>query len=338
MTTPAAAYSYPAMSYYNNTSSSMDAPAFAHRPSYEQQEKKPYTGHQQPPQQLVPHYGPGGPHNFDSYYHNYQIPSTSKPEYVNYASSTVAASHNTPSELFDGSYRSGNSSNHPVGPSLSRDSTDDLLVSFEATPTPSSLSVPPSISPSSNNAQNDAFISSFSKEDLAEQERLMKEIEQRKSIVVPKEANDMTVYEQQDRLWNSIHHQQHHDSTMVPHSSYPSTMTVYDQKSNDKKMIQVPRSRNPTGSDAVHPRRSEMKQARKVKTATAATGGAIFGGVLFGPAWPLGVVVGGAAGAVAGKQISKAGERRAQRKWEKENFQHYASSQSAVAKGGASFA
>ena len=44
-------------------------------------------------------------------------------------------------------------------------------------------------------------------------------------------------------------------------------------------------------------------------------------------------VAAGAVGAVAGKQISKAGERRAQRKWEKQNFQQYAASESAVVKG-----
>jgi hypothetical protein len=274
------------------------------------------SGHQQPQQQhqreLVPHYGPGGQYPFDSSYQNYQIPLTSKPEYINYASSTVATTNNASPDLFMGSY---------VQQSKSGSTADDL---FEV---------------SSNTVQDDAFISSFSKEDLAEQERLMKEIQERNSVIVPKATNDMTVYAQQDRLWNSIHQEHHHQSSLVPHStsSYPSTMTVYEP-SNENKIIHVPRSHNPTGSDAVHPRRAEMKQARKVNTATAATGGAIVGGVLFGPAWPLGVVVGGAAGAVAGKQISKAGERRAQRKWEKKSFQHYATSESAVAKGGASFA
>lgn len=338
MTTPATAYSYPAMSYNNyNNNNSIDAPAFAHRPSYEQQQRNPYAGNQQQPQQqqLVPHYGPAGQYHLDSYYQNYQIPSSSKSEYVNYASSTVAANNrNAAPDLFESSHGSSNS--YPLEQSPSGSTADDLF-------TTTSLSVPPSTSPSSNTVQDDAFISSFSKEDLEEQERLLKEIQQRNSMIVPKEANDMTVYEQQERLWNSIHQQQQQNpsSSLVPHStsSYPSTLTVYGEPSiDDSKLIHVPRSNNPTGSDAVHPRRTEMKQARKIKTATAATGGAIVGGVLFGPAWPLGAVVGGAAGAVAGKQISKAGERRAQRKWEKQNFQHYASSESAVAKGGAAFA
>ena len=80
-------------------------------------------------------------------------------------------------------------------------------------------------------------------EELAEQERLMKEIQQRNSMVVPKAkaTNDVTVYQQQDRLWNSIHQQPNTGSSMVPSSaSYPSTMTVYDEAANNGKLVHVP--------------------------------------------------------------------------------------------------
>ena len=113
-------------------------------------------------------------------------------------------------------------------------------------------------------------------------------------------------------------------------------MTVYQIP--EDKLIPVPQSRNPSGSDAVHPNRKQMKQDRKGKIAVSATGGAIVGGILFGPAWPLGVVVGGAAGAVCSKQLCKAGERRAQRKYEQKNFQQFAVKQSPVVKGEAAFA
>lgn len=336
MTTPVTTSSYQTMNYSSNV---MDRPAFAQPPlSYEHQRQPQQQQRQQQHYagQLVPHYGPAGQQQ--SYYQNYQIPSTDQPQYMNYASSTVAASN--PPDLLEASYGSSSNS-YGLEQSPSGNTADDVLAAFETAPAPAGLS---SSAPTNNvitsPSPNDAFINSFTKEELAEQERLMKEIEQRKSsMVVPTEVSDVTVYEQQDRLWNSYHEQrnQHPHDSMVPHSSlsYPSTMTVYE---SNEHMITVPRSHNPTGSDAVHPRRAEMKQARKVKTATAATGGAIVGGVIFGPAWPLGVVVGGAAGAVAGKQLSKVGERRAQRKWEKKNFQHYAASESAVAKGGAAFA
>jgi hypothetical protein len=169
---------------------------------------------------------------------------------------------------------------------------------------------------------------------IEEQQRLYKEIQERNQKAASTGAGDVTVYEQQERLWKSYHQNQNQNKSS-PSSSYDTTaMTVFDRSHN----IVVPQSHNPSGSDAVHPNRYGMKQARKVKTATGATGGAIIGGVLFGPAWPLGMVVGGAAGGVAAKQISKAGERRAQRKYEKRNFQQYAASKSALAKGDAAFA
>lgn len=157
----------------------------------------------------------------------------------------------------------------------------------------------------------DEFVSSASPETIAEQERLLREIQERNRAAgtaatsgSPTASGALSVYQ-------------------VP----------------EDRLVPVPQSRNPSGSDAVHPARRQMKQERKGKIAVSATGGAILGGVLFGPAWPLGVALGGAAGAVCSKQLCKAGERRAQRKYEQKSFQQYAVQQSSVVKGdGASFA
>lgn len=94
--------------------------------------------------------------------------------------------------------------------------------------------------------------------------------------------------------------------------------------------LQVPRSSNPSGSDAVHPNRPTWKKTRGNKTAAGATGGAIVGGILFGPAFPVGMVIGGAAGGYAANKISKTGERRAQREWEQAKFQQGATKSAAV--------
>ncbi|KAL3921032.1 MAG: hypothetical protein SGILL_002966 [Bacillariaceae sp.] len=272
-------------------------------------------------EQVVPHYG-------NEQYHKYQVPASYNPEYTSYASSTVAASN--PPDLLDSAASSYDSSYMNQQPSSN--TADDVLAVFEQ---PTAVTAP---APAQD---NDAFLRSFTSEEIAEQQRLMADIEKRKSSIVTQSAppvgGDMTVYQHQERLWNSMH-QSGNGSQMVPHTSSATgntrDLTTYDYTTHQEhQLVTVPRSHNPSGSDAVHPRRKEMKQARKIKQATAATGGAIVGGVLFGPAWPIGVVAGGAVGAVAGKQISKAGERRAQRKWEKQTFRQYAASESAVVKG-----
>jgi hypothetical protein len=91
-------------------------------------------------------------------------------------------------------------------------------------------------------------------------------------------------------------------------------------------------------SDAIHPQKYEMKQARKSKTAVGATGGAIVGGILAGPAFPVGMALGGAAGGYAANKFSKFGERRAQRKHEQSNFQQAANRTVLVQSEGVAFA
>jgi len=87
------------------------------------------------------------------------------------------------------------------------------------------------------------------------------------------------------------------------------------------RLPEVPFSRNPTGSDSVHPHKAQMKQGRKVTTAAAATGGALIGAIVTGPAFPVGALIGGAVSGYTANKIHKQGERRAQRNWEQANFQ-----------------
>jgi hypothetical protein len=91
-------------------------------------------------------------------------------------------------------------------------------------------------------------------------------------------------------------------------------------------------------SDAIHPQKYEMRKTRKNKTVAGATGGAIVGGILAGPAFPVGMALGGAAGGYAANKFSKFGERRAQRKHEQSNFQQAANRAVLVQSEGVVFA
>jgi hypothetical protein len=105
----------------------------------------------------------------------------------------------------------------------------------------------------------------------------------------------------------------------TPRSSESFTsMVSYNNNSN---LIRVPRSNNPHGADAVHPKKKTMKKQRKRRTAAGAVAGMAVGGLVLGP---VGVFVGGAAGGVAANKIHKCRERRAQRKYEQKSFQQAA--------------
>lgn len=75
-------------------------------------------------------------------------------------------------------------------------------------------------------------------------------------------------------------------------------------------------------TDGVHPNKYKMKHQRRDFTALGIVGGAVVGTMVF-PV--VGTAVGGAAAGYAFNKLSKQGERRAQRKWEKCNFQRQAS-------------
>merc|ERR1712107_395338 len=73
----------------------------------------------------------------------------------------------------------------------------------------------------------------------------------------------------------------------------------------------------------VHPRKYQMKTERKVKTAASASAGAVIGGLVLAPVWPIGAAAGAAAGGYAAKVASRSGERKKQSEWERKNFNEY---------------
>ncbi len=139
----------------------------------------------------------------------------------------------------------------------------------------------------------------------------------------------------EDQRRNKNEQSQEHSTALVPYYAKPdqpekitSTLSRSVCASSTTfattplhKLIRVSRSNNPFGADAIHPKKKSMKKQRKRKTAAGAIGGMVVGGLALGPA---GVFFGAAAGAVATNKICKARERRAQRKYEQENFQQAA--------------
>jgi hypothetical protein len=83
-------------------------------------------------------------------------------------------------------------------------------------------------------------------------------------------------------------------STLNENTDTGNRSMISFQQNNKPFKIRVPRSRYAHGSDTVHPDKLKMKKNLQKNTAVAVTSGAIIGGVCFGPAWPFGVVVGGA--------------------------------------------
>jgi len=137
---------------------------------------------------------------------------------------------------------------------------------------------------------------------------------------------DPAIVASQQRAWEEIHSRNPSSRDVQTSTSTSSTDNGPTTIVPHTPPIRVPRSSNPTGSDAVHPSKYQMKQNRPAKTVLGAASGAVIGGIAAGPVFPVGMVLGGAAGAVAARQASKAGERRAQRQWEQANFQHGTSS------------
>jgi hypothetical protein len=87
---------------------------------------------------------------------------------------------------------------------------------------------------------------------------------------------------------------------------------------SSQALVTVPASANPIGSDAIHPQKFQMKARRQRRQVGGAVGGVIVGGLTLGPA---GALLGGVVGGVAANKVHKIGERRAQRKWEQNNYQ-----------------
>jgi len=141
------------------------------------------------------------------------------------------------------------------------------------------------------------------------------------------------------------HHQQQ------PSTKIPGTVTLKSQESfikNQQRLLdkfkdmsrphygasnhgrEVTPARHVQAYEAVHPRRKEMKQERKIKTMAGAVSGIVVGTLVAGP---VGLVLGAPIGGYAANKISKQGERRAQRKYEKANFQKNAYKSAIVGRG-----
>ena len=250
---------------------------------------------------LVPHYGP----NNDQYYGNYavpqQYPSTTQPTQDPRYSTSLQTQQTQATPYY---YPSPN----------------------EAPPATASqvlIEIPPEL-------RNELFANGEAAAIAAQEQALAKARASRQShngalVATPDNGVSADVIASQElaleRIQRQSHAPHHHDT-----SSTSQALTV---------PMQVPRSLNPTGSDSVHPNKKAMKEVRKGKTAVGVVGGATIGGIAFGPAFPVGMVVGGAVGGYATNKLSKFGERRAQRKWEQQSFQHGTEVSPAVQRHGA---
>mmetsp|Transcript_16400 Transcript_16400/g.24311 ORF Transcript_16400/g.24311 Transcript_16400/m.24311 type:complete len:156 (+) Transcript_16400:262-729(+) len=57
-------------------------------------------------------------------------------------------------------------------------------------------------------------------------------------------------------------------------------------------------------------KKKRLKEGRQVKKAAGGVGGAIIGGLILAPVFPLGILIGGAAGAAITNKVSKHNEKR----------------------------
>jgi hypothetical protein len=99
------------------------------------------------------------------------------------------------------------------------------------------------------------------------------------------------------------------------------TTTTNTHPSSNRSMVVAPNSQNPTGSDAVHPLKKQMKRQRHAKMAAGGVGGALVGTLVLGP---VGTFLGAPIGCYTANKISKKGERRAQRKFEQHSVREQA--------------
>mgnify|MGYP005694734801 CR=1 FL=1 len=148
--------------------------------------------------------------------------------------------------------------------------------------------------------RDDVFVNSLPAEIIEEQKRIYAEIERRsnRSQTTSNNDNDSKIV-----LYNPTNYQQQFENKFT---SLPD---------NDATSNSLPAE--------IHPRKNQMKEVRKVKTAASATTGAVVGGLMFGPFWPVGAVAGATVAGYGGKVIARHGERKQQIKWDKKNFNEY---------------
>jgi hypothetical protein len=241
------------------------------------------------------------PHNFDASNNNITSPATS------YGDSAVAVSqHNNnnangalvPYEL-PSEYANNISSTNNISTS------DELLLSSYQTtttePTATATSVENSIIP------NDVFES---------QSKVLSQFATQRDSNTASNINTAAAHGYNDNNVDSSYY--NYDG-----SSPTSALAIPPPASELSTSSELSKYAAP--DNTLHPSKKKMKKLRKLKTVSGVFGGSVVGGLTLGPP---GLVIGAAVGGLATNKICKAGERRAQRKYEKESFQQHASTKS----------
>jgi len=154
--------------------------------------------------------------------------------------------------------------------------------------------------------RDDTFVNNLPRELIEEQQRILAQIQKGNTSSSSSTTNDRQLV-----AFNTIGHERYQQRfAAMPNS-------------NGNSELSLSTTTNGNLPAEVHPRKYQMKTERKVKTATAATAGAIIGGLILAPVWPLGAMAGAAAGGYAGKVAARSGERKQQRKWEHKQFNDY---------------
>jgi hypothetical protein len=150
--------------------------------------------------------------------------------------------------------------------------------------------------------------------------------QQRPQVHPPTETPMDTIAASQEQALREIHQQ----SSSRRRFEYQNQPPQEHDRQLATRTITVPASFNPTGSDAVHPLKREMKQRRHAGMALGGVSGALVGTLVLGP---LGTVLGAPIGVYSANKLSKQGERRAQRKWEQRSVQDAAAHSPLVTNG-----
>ena len=109
-------------------------------------------------------------------------------------------------------------------------------------------------------------------------------------------------------------------------SSFTTTITPYPPSTHDTAIVPYSsRSVNPYSAESIRALQDEAmatkqrrRRRRRIRTSVAAVSGAVVGGVALGP---LGAIAGGVGAAAATRGACKLGERRKDRRVEKQNVQ-----------------
>ena len=282
---------------------------------YQQQSQQQYQQQSQSQQALVPAIAPGNTNIYNNYAVFSTTSTTSSDDLIDFGHAVSDGTTSTNNSTGYGGNSTYYSSQQSRTSTNSTAYSDDDLISFDnntnnnnmsfasapvPTHQPAAAAAAANLNLKALQERDDEFVMNLPRELIEEQERILAQIQQSnisrssRSQVVS-HSNPTTNNNDGQQLY-----QQRFDASL-PDASL--------------QLSQLPQE--------VHPKKYQMKDARKVKTAASATTGAVVGGLMFGPFWPVGAVAGAAVGGYAGKVISREGERKQQRKWDKKNFNDY---------------